>query len=112
MFNIDRPVVSLAETMSKMLALGLPLDTVIAMATVEPARSIHHEDEFGNLDVGRSAEVSVLRLQDGPAHLSDGYETVEAAERLVPVGCVRAGEWIPATAGLHPEGDPAELAVA
>ena len=111
-FNIDRPVVSLAETMSKMLALGLALETVVAMATVEPAAAIHRGDEFGNLDVGRSAEVSVLRLQDGPAHLSDGYETVVADQRLVPVGCVRACGWIPATAGLHPEGDPAELAVA
>jgi dihydroorotase len=45
----------------------------------------------------------VLRLVDGPAHLTDGFETIEAPERLVPIGCVRGGQWIAATAGLEPE---------
>ncbi len=101
-FNIDHPVVSLAETMSKILALGLPLADVIAMVTINAATSIHHEHELGTLSIGRGAEVSVLRLEEGPASLTDGYEVVEANERLVPVGCLRAGEWIAATAGLEP----------
>ena len=99
-FNIDHPVESLAETMSKILALGCSLNDVVAMATVNSATSIHRTDEYGTLDVGRSAEVSVMRLESGPAELSDGYETVVADERLVPVGCLRAGEWIAATAGM------------
>ena len=102
-FNIDRPVVSLHETMSKMLALGVDLSDVIAMATIEPARSMHRDHEFGSLEVGRGAEVSVMQLVDGPARLTDGYETVTHDQRLVPVGCVRGGEWIEATAGLDPE---------
>ena len=101
-FNIDRPVVSLPETMSKMLALGEDLSRVVAMATIEPARSIHREHEYGTLEVGRSAEVSVLRLVEGESRLTDGYETVEATQRLLPVGCVREGEWIEATQGLDP----------
>ncbi|CAN5614424.1 amidohydrolase/deacetylase family metallohydrolase [soil metagenome] len=102
-FNIDRPVVSLPETMSKMLALGVEVPEVIAMTTIEPARSIHRDHEYGSLTVGRSAEVSVMRLVQGEAHLTDGYETVTHTERFVPVGCVRQGEWIQATAGLDPE---------
>jgi dihydroorotase len=102
-FNIDTPVVSLPETMSKILALGLPLNEVIAMATVRSAETIRRADQFGTLDIGRPAEVSVLRLVEGPAHLSDGFETIEASQRLVPVGCVRGGEWMAATAGLEPE---------
>jgi dihydroorotase len=89
--------------MSKILALGIPLQEVIAMATIRPAQSIGRADELGTLGVGRDAEISVLRLIEGPAHLSDGFETIEATERLVPVGCVRAGEWIAATAGTEPE---------
>jgi dihydroorotase len=99
-FNIDHPVGSLAETMSKILALGCSLSDVVAMTTINAATSIHRTDEYGTLDVGRSAEVSVMRLESGPAELSDGYETVVADERLVPVGCLRAGEWIAATAGM------------
>ncbi len=101
-FNIDHPVISLAETMSKILALGVSLSDVIAMATINSATSIHRENELGTLSIGRAAEVSVLRIEEGPASLTDGYETVQANERLVPVGCLRAGEWIAATAGLQP----------
>ncbi len=109
-FNIDRVVVSLPETLSKMLVLGFSLQETIAMGTCNTAAAIRHSHELGNLDVGRSAEVSVMRLEEGECHLSDGYETVVGDRRLVPVGCVRAGEWIPATAGLEPELAPKVLA--
>ena len=99
-FNIDEPVRSLPETMSKVWALGVELAEVVAMATTGPAASIHRSHQFGTLDVGREAEVSVLRIDEGPAELSDGHETLVAERRLVPVGCVRAGRWIEATAGL------------
>jgi dihydroorotase len=95
-FNINGPVFSLAETMSKMLALGIELRDVIAMATSNVARSIGKLDELGSLTVGRAAEISVLRRVDGPVSLSDGHETVESEYGLAPVGCVRAGEWIEA----------------
>ena len=49
--------------------------------------------EYGTLDVGRSAEVSVMRMEAGPAELTDGYETIRVEEHLTPVGCLRAGEW-------------------
>ncbi len=39
------------NVMSKFLALGVPLDQVIAMSTWHPARQIHHE-ELGHLTVG------------------------------------------------------------
>jgi hypothetical protein len=42
--------------------------------------------------------VSVLRVEDGPAELSDGHETIVAERRLVAVGCTRAGRWLPADA--------------
>jgi dihydroorotase len=97
-FNLDHPVRSLAETLSKMWFLGLPLLDVIAMATSSTARTIRRDDELGRLEPGRVAEVSVLRIDEGPAELSDGVETVVADQRLVPVGCLRAGTWIDATA--------------
>jgi dihydroorotase len=46
-----------------------------------------------------AAEISVLRIEEGDAVLSDGYETLTAERRAVPVGCVSDGEWILATAG-------------
>jgi dihydroorotase len=108
LFNDRRPVVSLPETMSKILALGVPLRDVVAMATSNAATSIHRSDELGSLAPGRTAEVSVLQIEAGPAELSDGFETVTADQRLTPVGCLRAGVWIDADPALH----PAALAVA
>lgn len=50
--------------MSKFLAMGMPLDDVVACSTWHPARQIHHE-ELGNLSVGAPADVAVLRLERG-----------------------------------------------
>ena len=95
-FNVDHPVISLAHTMTKMWALGVPLNDVIAMTTCNPARVIHRSEDLGTLEPGRVANVSVLRVDEGAFELSDGYETMRVAQRLAPVGCVRAGAWIEA----------------
>ena len=70
---------------------------VVAMATTNVARAIGKLDELGSLAVGRPAEVSVLRLRDdGPFPVSDGLETIWSPMALEPVGCLRAGTWVPA----------------
>lgn len=95
-FNIGGPVYSLAETLTKMLALDLDLRDVVAMGTLNSARVIRRQHELGVLAAGRAAEVSVLRLRtDGPFPVSDGVEVVRSPTALQPVGCVRAGAWIP-----------------
>ncbi len=95
-FNVDHPVVSLPETMSKIWALGVSLPSVIAMVTANPAAVIGRQDSLGALDAGRVGDVSVLRIEEGDVSLSDGFETLATDRRLVPVGCARAGRWIPA----------------
>lgn len=92
-FNISGPVFSLAETASKFLALGLDVRDVIAMVSTNPAAVIGRSHELGSLATGRTADVTVLRLVDGPTRFSDGEEAIEGDQRLVPVGCLRAGEW-------------------
>jgi dihydroorotase len=97
-FNVDHPVVSLAQTMSKVWALGVPLADVVSMASLAPATVVHRQHELGVLAVGRGAEVSVLRIEEGDFALSDGFEELHADRRLSPVGCLRAGSWIRADA--------------
>ncbi len=97
LFSINGPVFSMAETMTKMLGLGIDLVDVIAMASTNGARAIGRLDEYGSLTVGRSAEISVVRLDsDGPFPVSDGHETIESPVAVVPVGCVRGGSWFQA----------------
>ncbi len=99
-FNVDHPVVSLVHTMTKIWTLGVPLVDVIAMTTANPARVIGRDAELGTLAPGRSAEVSVLRVEERDIDLSDGYETISAPRSLEPIGCVRAGTWIPAAGAV------------
>jgi dihydroorotase len=97
-FNIGGPVFSLLENLTKLLGLGVELRDVISMATTNVARAIGHQHELGSLAVGRSAEVSVVRLRDdGPFPVSDGFEVMDSPLALEAVGCVRAGAWIPVT---------------
>ncbi len=95
-FNVNAPVISLPQTMSKIWALGVPLSDVVAMATTNPARVVHREDQLGSLGEGREADISVLRIEEGDSDLSDGLEVLTADRRLVPLGCARAGDWIAA----------------
>ncbi|MBI3667958.1 MAG: amidohydrolase/deacetylase family metallohydrolase [Acidobacteria bacterium] len=54
----------MVTTMSKILNLGVPLEDVIKMSTVNPAVEIKRP-ELGHLTVGAGADVAVLRLMKG-----------------------------------------------
>jgi dihydroorotase len=97
-YNVDGPVFDLATTMTKFLYLGLPLNKVIELATVNPARSVRRENEIGALRPGACGDVTLLELRPGPISLTDasdrGRETVTADQALIPAGVVRAGRVI------------------
>ncbi|MEO5899175.1 MAG: amidohydrolase/deacetylase family metallohydrolase [Ilumatobacteraceae bacterium] len=99
-FNIGGPVYSLTETMSKVWAMGVDLVDVVAMVTSNTATSIRRTAELGALAIGRTAEISVLRIDEGEFSLSDGFETLEVERRIAAEGCVRAGEWMPARSSV------------
>lgn len=95
---------SMTETMTKLFHLGIPLEDVIRMATLGPARAIGH-GELGSLTVGTDADATILQLQDGPWTLTDSFGRTEVANRgVVPIGVVRSGRFIAADWGPHPEG--------
>ena len=107
-FNVDGPVYSLAETMSKVWALGAELVDVIAMATTGPATAVHRETMLGAIEPGRAADISVLEIVEGEdLALSDGFETLLVEKKLASAGCYRGGDWYPAEAGAPVEEVPA-----
>jgi dihydroorotase len=96
-FNVGGPVFSYLENLTKLLALGFDLPEVAAVATTNAADAIGRGGELGSLAAGRPAELSAIALsREGPVPVSDGVETVMAPAAVVPVGCVRAGTWVPA----------------
>lgn len=87
----------LHTAMSEMMALGFSLEEVIPMVTSHPAKIMGLEAEIGSLQVGRTADVSVLADERGSWVLIDQTGSRLHAERMLhPLFCVRAGELIEA----------------
>jgi dihydroorotase len=98
--NLNGPVIDMATTMSKVLAMGVPLAEVIARSTVSPAREIGRP-ELGTLSPGAAADVAVLALDDGPFGFVDcGQTRLESNQRLRCVLTLRAGEIVYNPLGL------------
>ena len=89
--NVNGPVVDMATTMSKMLAVGVSLKEVIRRSTVNPARAIRRP-ELGTLSVGREADIAVFELRRGRfAYVDSGQAKVVGNSKLENRLTVRAG---------------------
>ncbi|HUQ94951.1 MAG TPA: amidohydrolase/deacetylase family metallohydrolase [Bryobacteraceae bacterium] len=68
--SMNGPMFDMPTTMSKMLALGMPLNDVILRSTWNPAQQIKHP-ELGHLTVGAVADVAAWRLLEGDFFYAD-----------------------------------------
>jgi dihydroorotase len=107
----------LPHVLSKFLALGMPLEQVIAKATVAPARVLRREaaatgstapiadlQHLGTLRAGAPADLAVFSLEHGEHVFEDVRgERLSGATRLVPEMTIRAGRV------MEPEGDHGPL---
>ncbi|WP_076592988.1 amidohydrolase/deacetylase family metallohydrolase [Herminiimonas arsenitoxidans] len=94
---------SLVSAMSSMLALGIPLNHVVAMVTNNAAKLARMEDEIGTLKVGSVADVSVLDDLRGRWVMHDNEGTQVITERMLhPAFCYRNGERFDANAAILP----------
>jgi dihydroorotase len=89
--------------MSKLLHLGMDLTDVVATVTSNPAKMLGMAESIGTLAPGREADVSVVESLEGDFELSDNSGVaVTAARMIVPVFCLRAGEYFAAGSALVP----------
>jgi dihydroorotase len=81
----------LLTTMSKFLAMGMDLQSVIKATTMTPARVIKRE-ELGNLSVGSGADITILNIRKGRFGLFDhtGYK-LETDKKFECEMTIRAG---------------------
>jgi dihydroorotase len=95
---------SLVSGMTAMLALGLPLKHVVAMATCNAARMAGMQDVCGSLTPGMEADVSVLHEDLGRWVLRDNEGTQLVTDRVLrPAFCLRKGVRYDADASILPE---------
>ncbi len=94
---------NLTIAMTKLLALGISFQDVVATVTTNPAIMLGKSDELGTLDIGRRADISVLDILEGKFKLFDnsGVEVI-TNELIQPVMCLKDGIVYDADSSLIP----------
>ena len=83
---------NLFDTLSKMVALGVPLSTAIAAVTINPARVLRAQHEIGDLSPGSRADITVLNSIGGQFVFHDSLgQSRSSSLRLAPHLVIRAG---------------------
>ncbi|MBS0233425.1 MAG: amidohydrolase family protein [Proteobacteria bacterium] len=92
-FNVIRPVQSLANVLSVMMHLGMPLKQLIECVTVNSAKAISLADRAGDLSVGKPADITVFEIEGGRFELMDCYtQTRTADKRVMPAMTFKNGK--------------------
>lgn len=94
--SVHGPVFDLPTTMTKLLAVGMPLGDVVAAATTRPAQALGLPDGTGTLAVGAAADVAVFRLERCRFEVADAHRQRRiATQRLVNEATYVAGRRLP-----------------
>jgi dihydroorotase len=85
------------NVMSKFLDFGMPLDQVIARATLNASRVFEVFHDRGTLNVGAPADIAVLELRQGSFEFVDNFEHKRTGRRkLFPSRTILGGKAVPA----------------
>ena len=86
-------VINFPNVISKFLMLGMPVDQVIACATINASRAFPVFHNRGTLKPGAPADIAVLELREGSFEFVDNYQATRTGkQRLFPSGTVLAGK--------------------
>jgi dihydroorotase len=92
--NIGGPVFEQATTLSKFLALGMPLADVVQATTANPAAAIRRPD-LGTLRPGSIGDATIFSLEPGRHELTDSIgNTTIASEHIAISGSVLGGRFV------------------
>ena len=90
--RINGPVYSLANVMSKFLAIGMTLPQVIDCVTANAADGLNLKSK-GRLEPGLDADLTLFMLRRQPTVLVDAEnDSLQAEKLLVPLAAIRAGK--------------------
>jgi dihydroorotase len=86
-------VIDFPNVMSKFLMLGMPLNQVIACATINASRVFPVFAGKGTLKQGAPADIAILDLREGSFEFDDNFKNVRTGkQRLFPVATVLGGK--------------------
>jgi dihydroorotase len=87
-------VYGLTGIMSKFLALGLDLKSIIRMTTINPAHALSVDNKIGSLKLGMDADISILEIKSGLWGLEESEEQSKITELLTPCFTIKSGQFI------------------
>jgi dihydroorotase len=111
-----RTVHSMTEMMTRFLGLGFTLEQVVTICTTNPAKAIGVDERLGSLAVGRQADISMLRIEEGEWTVRDVLgASLRVTKAVMPAltlkrGEVFAPEWGPRPWGWEPDPGPSGAA--
>lgn len=86
-------IINLPNVMSKFLALGLPLDQVIAFVTVNASKAFPIFRGRGTLKPGAPADLAILELRQGSFEFVDNFDGKRTGnQRLFPFATILGGK--------------------
>ncbi|MBI3472365.1 MAG: amidohydrolase/deacetylase family metallohydrolase [Candidatus Solibacter usitatus] len=92
--SMNAGMIDMPTTMSKFLAMGMPLAEVIRASTWSPAQNIQRP-ELGHLSVGAEADIAVWNLMQGEFGFADASgAALKGRQRLFCEMTLRAGKLV------------------
>ena len=89
--SMNHAMQDMPTTMSKFLAMGMPLVEVVRASTTNPATQVKHP-ELGQIAAGSEADIAVFRVEKGNFGFADVIGgRVEGSQRLICEVTLRAG---------------------
>lgn len=84
--------VDMPTTISKFVALGMPLEQAVAASGHSAAVKLGMDKRFGVIREGNQADLGIFELQEGAVEYRDTYgNALQATRRLVPHQTLYAG---------------------
>ena len=91
-YNVNGPVHDLLTTLSKFLYLGLGIEEVVKLSTVNPSSAIGMDHKIGTLNVGADADVAIIDPIEKKITLTDSEGEIRVGNTLlVPVTTLKKG---------------------
>lgn len=91
-YNINGPVFDLPTTLSKFIALGMPMAEVLYRATLAPAMALGVDHLIGSLEVGKQADIVIAHWSVDKHSLWDSRQTRLEDRQLQIISTYRAGQ--------------------
>lgn len=87
-----QPAFGLPFLMSKYLAMGMPIEKVVAACTSTPARCLNLADEIGTLASNKCADIAIFKLEKMKIKFMDIFgQEYWGSELLVPKMTIKSG---------------------